>query len=203
MTSHVLDLLPLWVEGDLTATERAAVDRHLAVCPACQSAAEQLKTSQAWLREAMAAPFDASDQDRLRRRVMDQIRAEIPAKPIRRLAVRPALLAACVASLLVATLVWRRGHEVEGGIPQLMPPPLPEVVQPPSAPDLPSSTVGRQTASLPHPRGRPAPRQDLEASAQGEPTRIEFQTANPTIRIIWLAQSKSLPETTPSIEEKS
>jgi hypothetical protein len=201
MTSHVLDLLPLWVEGDLNGTEQAAVDSHLAVCPACRSAAEQLKTSQAWLREAMAAPFDASDQGRLRRRVMDQIRTEIPAKPVRRLTVRPALLAACAATLLVATLVWRRGRGDDGGAPLLLPSPLPEVVQPPTPPDPPSNRVDRQTASLHHPRGRPASKPDLEPTPQGEPTRIEFQTADPNIRIIWLAQARTLPDATLPLPE--
>jgi hypothetical protein len=37
----------------------------------------------------------------------------------------------------------------------------------------------------------------------GGPARIEFQTADPTIRIIWLTQTRSLPETHPSLEEKS
>jgi hypothetical protein len=33
------------------------------------------------------------------------------------------------------------------------------------------------------------------------PTRIEFQTADPTIRIIWLARATPLPEANPSTQE--
>jgi len=202
MTPHVLHQLPLWVEGDLDAADMAAVDRHLAQCPECRAAAEDLRASQDLLREAMASPFETADRERLRGQVMAQVRAEAAAKPARRLIPRSALLAACAASLLLTVFVWRRGHEVvEGGTPQLMPPPLPEAVLPSSPPDLPSNTVRRQAASLPHPRGRPAPRQDLEPASQGEPARIEFQTADPNIRIIWLAQAKPLPETDPFPEK--
>ena len=200
MTLHVLAQLPLWVEGDLDAVDMAAVDRHLAQCPDCRAAAADLRASQTRLREAMDFPFEASDRERLRQRVMDRLRADAAARPARRLMPRSALLATCAASLLVATFVWRRGHEVDGGTPQIMPPPVPEIVQPSSLAELPIPTVRRQNASLPHPRERPAPRQDPEPPPQGEPTRIEFQTANPNVRIIWLAQAKPRPETEPFLE---
>jgi len=201
MTLHVLDQLPLWVEGDLDAASLAAVEHHLAQCPGCAAAAGDLRASQIRLREASTSPFDTSDRARLRRQVMAKVRSEAAARPVRRLAIRPALLAACAASLLLAALVWRRGHDLQGGAPQLMPPPLPEAVLPSSPPELPSNTVRRQAASHPHPRGRPASNHDLEAAPQGEPTRIEFQTANPNIRIIWLAQAKPRPETEPFPEK--
>jgi anti-sigma factor RsiW len=200
-TPHVLDQLPLWVEGDLSRKAMAAVEGHLAECSACRSTAEQLKTSQSWLREAMASPFDASDQGRLHLRVMDQIRAETAAKPSRRFTVRPALLAACAASLLLATLIWRqeRGSLIQP--PSLVAPPLPKVAEFVAQPSLQSSSADHQATPSPRPHGRPAAKQESESPPQSEPARIEFRTSNPNIRIIWLAQAKPLPDTNPPFSE--
>ena len=195
MTPHVLDQLPLWIEGDLAAAELAAVDRHLADCPACRAAAESLRTSQTWLREALAPPFDARDHDAFRRRVMDQIRAESRA-PSRRLNPRPALLAACAAALLVATLTWRRERPTSGRpapMAALQPNPEP-------APEAPSPARAEPTGTAPRP-ARPRMATAPADSPPEAPTRIEFQTADPTIRIIWLAQAKPLPEANPPTQE--
>ncbi|MBK8790199.1 MAG: zf-HC2 domain-containing protein [Holophagaceae bacterium] len=195
MTLHVLHQLPLWVEGDLDAADMAAVDRHLAQCPDCRSAAEGLRASQIQLREAMVSPFGTADRERLRRQVMAQVRAEAAAKPVRRLMPRSALLAACAASLLLAIFLWRQGPAVE--VPQ--PTPAPSAPQQPPQP--PPALALQQDRTPPTTRGPAAsPR---EAPPPASPTRIEFQTADPTIRIIWLAQSNPLPDATPSLEEKS
>ena len=193
---HVLDRLPLWIEGDLEAADMAAVDRHLSQCPACQEAAEGLRASQAWVRESTTSPFDAADHGHLRRQVMGRIRAE--ARPIRRLHLRPALMAA--AALLLAVLVWQQPGGREGT--PLPSDPLPSPLEvPPSSARAARPEPPPPATSLPHPRGRPASKADLESPPQSEPTRIEFQTADPTIRIIWLAQAKPLPATEPLPEE--
>jgi hypothetical protein len=195
---HVLDRLPLWVEGDLNGAEMAEVEDHLHKCPACRKAAEQLQSSQVWLREAMDSPFERSDQERLRSRVMDQVRAESILKPAHRLVARQGLLTACAASLLVAVLVWRRDHRSPA---------------PPAVPEPPK--VARNSApSDPHPLPvhRDAPRvvqlrrqrphtQRTESTPQDGPARIEFQTADPTIHIIWLAQAKPLSDATRPLPE--
>lgn len=200
-TQHVLDQLPLWVEGDLNAREMAAVEGHLAECPACQGAAKHLKNSQNWLRDAMASPFAASDQGRLHHRVMDQIRAEAASKSLRRFTVRPALLAACAASLLVVTLVWhqQRGDEIQA--PLLVAQPPPKVAEQPSQPGPQANAAGQTLSPSAHIHPRPVPAQASESPPPGEPTRIEFQTSDPNIRIIWLAQAKPLPGTNPTIKE--
>jgi len=201
MTLHVLDQLPLWVEGDLGTSEQAAVEGHLAGCPACRVAAEQLKTSQVWLREALASPFNASDQDRLRRKVLDQIRAEAAVKPSRRLAARGGLLTACAASLLIATLVWRQGGRHEDSPTAVGPPPAPPVA---ARPTLEPPPVGHGlTTPSTRLQTRATPIQESASPPTGGPTRIEFQTTDPTIRIIWLAQSGPLPDTHQTSEEKS
>jgi hypothetical protein len=195
MTRHVLDRLPLWIVGDLEDTEMAAVDRHLAQCPGCRAEAERLSCSQGWLREVMASPFGAPDGDRLRRQVMAQIRAEAGAKPTHRLCPRSAvLLAACAASLLLGIFLWRQGPVVPVPLPAC----VPKLPRPPLQP-MPSTTARRQDPRSPHPR-RPATISGEDPPQVG-PARIEFQTADPTIRIIWLAQATPLPDATPPIQE--
>ncbi len=200
-TTHVLDQLPLWIEGDLKSPEMAAVEAHLAECPRCQEAAAQLRTSQGWLREALAPPFDPAPQHPLRRRVMDRIRAETPTKPAPGLVRRSALLAACTASLLIGFNLWRQSHRIPSVLP--LGPAPPEAVEQPTGPalHLPLATHGHPAPRAI--RARPAPRPEAQAPPQDKPACIEFQTADPSIRIIWLAQSKPQPGTRPSLEDKS
>jgi len=197
-TPHVLEQLPLWVEGDLTAQEQAEVERHLAACPSCQAAARNLSTSQTWLREALASPFDAADQARLRGRVLDHLRTEGAAKPVPRLTLRRGFLAACAASLLVATLVWRSGRseKVEPSMPVVAP-------TPGMATTLPAAAQSPMTAPPPSVPARVLPRTRGVSPSPAGPARIEFQTSDPTIRIIWLAQASVLPSPTPALEEES
>jgi len=195
MTPHVLPQLPLWVDGDLDAASLAAVEHHLVQCPDCREAAESLRASQNLLREAMVPPFGVSDRERLRRQVMAQVRAETPAKPVRRLLPRAALLAACAASLLLTVFLWRRNPAVIVQHPAAVPNTPRHPQQPPPA------VAVRQDSPLHHTLGSLAPLR--EAPPPLGPARIEFQTADPTIRIIWLAQSKPLSDTTPPSEEKS
>lgn len=202
---HVLDQLPHWIEGDLSSHERIRLEAHLVECPTCHEAAEELRTSQAWLREALVSPFDPTDAARLRRRVMDQIREEAAAQPIQRFRVRPALLAACAATLLMASLVWRRerGHSLQPatvGIPQPIKVAGGRTVSIPEAAPKPIRDH-RHITPLPKSRVAPVPRAEAESPPEGLPARIEFQTADPTIRIIWLAQAKPLSETTSSFSE--
>ncbi len=195
MMPHVLSQLPLWVEGDLDAASLTAVEHHLAHCPDCASAAGDLRASQDLLKEATTSPFEASDRARLRRQVMAQVRSEAAPRRVRRLLPRAALLAACAASLLLTVFLWRQAVAVAVQQPAALP-------KAPQQPPQPPPTVAvRQDPPAHHTPGPLAPLR--EAPPPLGPARIEFQTTDPTIRIIWLAQSKPLPDTTPPSEEKS
>jgi anti-sigma factor RsiW len=195
MTSpHVLESLPFWIEGDLDPAAMTAVEAHLDQCPPCREAAGQLRTSQAWLREALASPFGAEDRARLHHQVMERIRAERTPKPL----LRPALLAACAASLLLAALVWRLERKSPASLP------LASTSEVPEGP-LAAGPQPRPTAPVaaPAPRlARHRPSQPAEDPAPGEPARFEFQTSDPTVRIIWLAQARPLPAAIPPLQEE-
>jgi len=200
MTIHVLDQLPLWVEDDLSAADLTVIEGHLAECPTCREAAARLQASQAWLREALAPPFSATDERVWHRAVMAQIRVEATAKPIRRLALRRGLLAACAASLLIATFIWR--HEPKGPV-QLSGfevPPAPKIVAPP--PGAQPIHAPREAPQMARPSLRTGLSQTAGSPPSPEPARIEFQTADPNIRIIWLARAMPIPDTNPSLQEE-
>jgi hypothetical protein len=200
-TGHVLEQLPLWVERDLDPQDTEAIEIHLAHCPACRVEAERLRTSQAWLREALGSPFEASDQVQLRRAVMAQIRSEPPRRPVRRLTSRPAFLAACAATLLVAVGLLLRLEPPGRTLPPVAGPST--AAPPPAQPGPPRPLAVRtQAHAAPNPGALRPPAAPSPPDREA-PARIEFQTADPTIRIIWLAKAKPQPTTNPSLEEKS
>lgn len=172
--SHVLEQLPLWVGGDLAEVEAAAVQAHLDRCPDCRAAAQSLAESRAWLLEDAVPPFTAEDRVRLRAEVMAQIRAEKPG----RVQLWPRLL------LAAAVLGWIL---LSQGSPRPVPPSvaqrrepvaLPLVVPDPASAPVPVRRIRR-------PPVPPAPPEVPETAL----ARIELQTDNPNIRIIWLARS--------------
>lgn len=185
MTSHVLDQLPLWVEGDLAPADQAAVEAHLTACPACRAEADRIQTTQAWLREALAPPFGPKDHAALQAAVLVRLAVREPAPPLP--SRRPALLAGLAAALALVAVARLLSPRAPGT------PERPAGAPPAAAPSPPVQPVRAPTeARAPSPpRARPQP----AAPTPDAPARIEFQTADPTIRIIWLAQAKPLPDT--------
>lgn len=198
MTNHVRDLLPLWVGEDLSPHDMQRVQAHLDQCPACRAEAQALLESRDWLAAEDPLPFSFEERLDLRRDIMAAVRQEArPLKPRRNITPWLAGAAAVVLALLPLA---RRGSV-----------PTPVV---PVAPNLPNiASVEPPQTTVPGPqrthaaRTRRAP--ESTAPSTGLPTRIEFQTADPNIRIIWLTQSAvaraeprstTPPETTDPIE---
>lgn len=193
---HVLDRLPLWVAGDLSERDAETVQEHLDHCPDCRTAAEALRTSQAWLREALAPPFDAADHAALREAVMARVRSEPSPRRISRLTPRTVLLAAGAAALLIAALIPLR-HRLPAA-----PPSIASTVSPPAARPLPLPPfhpVPNPPTPLRLGRVRPTSRTRTEPASG--PARIEFQTSDPALRIIWLAQATPSPDPNPPLPE--
>ena len=194
---HVLDQLPLWIAGDLDAPETEAVQAHLDQCPDCRIAAGRLRDSQAWLRDALEPPFDAADHARLREAVLVQVLQAEPPGRASRLGPRAALLATAAAALLILALShpWRQAPPAS---PLPAPPALAGTTVP--APQATAQTTPPRPAPLRLARARPAPRE--AADADTGPARIEFQTSDPTVRIIWLAQATPSTDSNPSLPEE-
>lgn len=187
MNAHVLDHLPLWVEGDLAHPDAAAVQSHLEGCPSCRAAAEALRESQAWLRTEDPAPFNAADRMALRDAVLAQIRHEARPSPIR--ALRPYALAAAAA--VVVLLVSTRFHST----PSVSAPETsrPATITPTPVPAATPLQAYPRPVRIAH--RKPAPDPD-PIPAGSSLTRIELQTPNPQIRIIWLAKCEPAPQPT-------
>lgn len=105
MTSfHVIEDLPLWVEGDLPEAETLRISEHLTECPSCRAVAEALQESQSWLKDAPPLPFDETDFAALRQDVLARLAAEAPARTharVFRLTTWGSLLATAAALLFV------------------------------------------------------------------------------------------------------
>jgi hypothetical protein len=179
---HVTDLLPLWIGGDLEARESLLVEAHLLICEACRAEADALRESQAWMRSA-TPPFSVADRDQVRQEVLAHI-ASGPLKARSRRVWKGVAALAAAASLLLVLL--RHGHPENTGMPAPPPPPR----TPPQTLPMPPAPVGVGVA-----RHQPAPpRPDPHEAAGPGASRIEIQTDNPQIRIIWLARATALPE---------
>ena len=62
--------LQTWFDGELTATETAAVKAHLTACARCAQAARELETENSLLSQALSLEFsEAAPSERLRQRV--------------------------------------------------------------------------------------------------------------------------------------
>ncbi|MCM3876988.1 MAG: zf-HC2 domain-containing protein [Thermoanaerobaculia bacterium] len=210
--ARVETLLALHVEGDLAADESRAVEAHMAGCPGCRAEAEAYKRSQSFLREDGPAPFDERDYAEIRRGV----RERLDDRPDRGTLVRRAnifflegkretalALTAAASLLLAASIALRyRPTAVPGpasfarsGAAQAEARPLSLFKKnPPGAPEL--TSVAQEAAAR-----AVFPSKQKEMVTRSSPllvgrapasvvSRIELQTANPNVRIIWLVGSQ-------------
>jgi hypothetical protein len=205
--THTARLLPLYAGDDLDGRRALAVKSHLRSCPACRELAEEYAASGRWLRARAAPAFDDEFFADLRASVRREIaRGDAPAGFWQRLALRrgwrpaPALVAALlliVGGLLASSRL----------LLTLDPPPPPTLAEaPPPTADEGEGVGGREIKPGRAPRRRPraavsfavALREsppEQEPAAEPEMLRVEIQTADPSIRIIWLIpQDKALTE---------
>lgn len=207
---HVIDRLPLWIEGDLPEAEARRTSEHLSVCADCRAAAEALRESQSWLKDTPPAPFDEDDFRRLRNSVLEQLAAQKQPSARPKVAQLPYLgpaLATAAALLLILLTPWIRKPagssraEPEKRVASSSNPGLPV---PPAEARMPVQVRGIRPPPPPSHRPVATP---AKAGGQEIPdeipitrVRIELQTSNPAVRIIWLPRGPSGP---PSINEQS
>ena len=205
--------VPLFVAGDLSGDLNREMVNHLAICEECGRLAQEFRASNSLLTEACALPeFGAQFYDEIRNNVLDKItRDGMSSRP--RFGHRW-IYAAAFALMLVASAVmfvrWRAAQEA----PQDLASTNRIAVNTASnhEPESPSSHQSKdfspkfqrpqkpiQRMTLPHPTFKQfESARNLDASPAGpqvssserasvsEVSRIEIQTSNPNIRIIWL-----------------
>ena len=219
--------VPLFVAGDLSGDLNREMVNHLAICEECGRLAQEFRESNSLLTEACALPeFGAQFYDEIRNNVLDKINRDgMSSRP--RFGHRW-IFASAFALMLIASAVmflrWRAAHEapqdlasttqVAGKTASNQPP---ESASPLQSKDLPRKSqrpqklVRRMTLTHPTspqfqsarnlaaPPGGPQVLPSELASAS-EVSRIEIQTSNPNIRIIWLvaADKRGAEEDNPS-----
>jgi len=202
--------VPLFVAGDLSGDLDREIVNHLAICEECDRLAQEFRQNSNLLTEACALPeFGAQFYDEIRNRVLDKItRDGVSSKPPFG---RRWIYAAALALMLVASAVmfvrWRAAHEAPldsastiritsntASKQALQSKDLPLKSQRQSIPQKP---VRRMALSRPAFKqfelarkfdaapGGPQVSPSERASAS-EVSRIEIQTSNPNVRIIWL-----------------
>jgi len=189
MTCRKMDkALPLFVGRDLDPARMKEVAEHLAACDRCRGLHAELAAGRAFLEASPAAPLSEADDAALRRAVWSRIETgagrPAPGAAGRLILASAGLLAAALAAILVvhARPESTRAPGRSGGAPREEPAvaalPAP-VREEPSAPLAAATSVGDMPRKAIRPAGRgPESRVD----------RIEFQTANPDVRIIWLVK---------------
>jgi len=210
-------LIPLYVECDLESDEAGRVSAHLQTCESCGTLVAEYEASQSWLRSNTLPDFDEAMLDDMRRGVMrgiDEAR-ERPsffgffARPL-----MPGRAFAAVAALLIIFAAFAlyiylgRSSAVSNDEKLASDIVAPEDVSTPGGlkqnPVAPPHPVKRYTGKE-HGRSRPKfdrvimPETDSTVAQKTvdvptnteEMTRIEIQTGDPNIRIIWFSPKES------------
>lgn len=216
--THIKRLLPLFAGGDLPVQQADSVRAHLFVCQQCNDLASGFSESSVWLNSEARIDLDDRFFDELRDSVWRSLRAEQTER-------RPAgiryswlsLLAATAAIAVLAAMPLLRSRVVT-------PSAKVEVAVETKARDhdsglIPSVSPGKGSGHWQgsHRRGvsrrvaKVAPVVKVESRRNSESIhtvreevtpntnfirRIEIQTADPTIRIIWLVQDPAAPVAT-------
>ncbi len=207
-------LLALHVEGDLGIDESRAVEAHLAACAACASEIAAYERSQGFLREAGPAPFGERDYAEIRRAVRERLDDRAARSTlVRRILIflegkrGAAVLVAAAGLLLVAgiTMLPFRKHAPDTprtAAAHAQAEPLFPSKKDPAAVPAPASVALSGGAQTPFPSkqkglGALAPTLPVQTAVASAVSRIELQTSNPNVRIIWLVgpQPARPPET--------
>ena len=205
--THTARLLPLYAGDDLDGRRALAVKTHLRSCPACRELSEEYAASGRWLSDRAAPAFDDEFFADLRASVRREIaRGGAPAGFWQRLASRPGWRpapAVAVALLLIGGGLLAGSRLLRN--PEPPPPPVLAQAPPPAAVED-EGFGGQKIKPGRAPRSRPRAFASFavalkESPPEQEPAaepvmlRIEIQTADPSIRIIWLIpQDNALTE---------
>ena len=180
--------LPLFVGRDLGPARMAEIAAHLAVCERCGVLHSELAAGRAFLEASPAPPLSQDDYATLRRAVWRRIETGT-GRPAGRRAGRLVLASAGVLAVALAAIVVLRARldlpraagpiaaavRAEPAVAVLPTAPREESVSPPAPATSGPDTLRKAVRPA---RRRPDP----------SVVRIEFQTANPDVRIIWLVK---------------
>lgn len=205
----IQELIPLHVGDDLPSREQAVVDSHLAWCGACRDCYAEHRASRDWLRAHSAPVLDGAMLDRLRRSVGDHVRRDLQRPTawrwaeriwveVRRRAAQPMLtMAALILLAFGAVSVARFGQERQHPVvTATAPPPAPAPPVEHDVPDLDDHSAGLaprpEMVSGPILAGAANAAAAETGESQDDGLRIEIQTKDPNVRIIWFTSREAV-----------
>lgn len=162
--------LSAWIDGELDAPRRAAVEAHLASCRACTARVEELRAVDLALLALPAPAVGAELRERLARRLAADrvargpVRLEPPRRARRRFA--PALALPVAAAAALALFLVLRPEGPPEGPAELVP-----IAQAPEVPAAPSPPIA--SASPAADRAPQSPAAEPQLAEQVAPARSE------------------------------
>jgi len=197
-------LLALESGGDLPGARDRALASHLEVCRRCRAFSEELALAVAWMRSAAEPVISEADYAAMRREVWRRIESGRGARSSSFGAGRLVLAAAGLLAAVLSLFLLARKSPQESPVASARP----AVVEPPPAPPNPTVSSAGPAPSPAHAAEpvrvavsrppRSARRRPVAPAGDSAVERIEFRTANPNVRIIWLVRkgeekSSSMP----------
>jgi anti-sigma factor RsiW len=189
-------LLSLFVGGDLDVPETSAVSAHVAACADCRAEVEALSATLSVLPLSTLS-FDETERRSVRLRVLDEIAKRQSAPSLAALLTRPRFaLAALAGAIVIGAALVAPFLARDAGVPEttLIDRPAP-VATPATAGErgaVTESLVPDRPAPVPAAvrtrRARPAA---PPAAGSGPAMRLEIQTGNVNVRIIWFVGGPS------------
>lgn len=222
--TYAKEMLPLFITGDLSAADMNAVGEHVSRCEACRTQIAEITAARDWLKQAANPALDEDFYDRIRGSVWNSIDADA-GRPRWWTFLMPALswrpVMATAAAVLLAVFGLIAISDKKNVSTRTVPPQHVTAELSAQAPE-PAATADQRVAPQYKRRVKPdtaAPRIALPAPAAPIPPlgdmaeaasdtqsieesgmmRIEIQTADPNIKIIWLAPKPAAAKSDPII----
>jgi len=206
---HVTEKLALWVGGDLTEQEALSVQVHLDNCPACRSEATAYREAMSSLRTPPDLPFTEAERAAMRLEVMTKVRALGAPKPKRAM---PWLLAA--AASIPALMLFHALHAAKEkpahvavvAVTQSYAQEADQKARPAEyETSKPMDALVKNTSPVLATRRTRTGNAAVMVAQKRESTltRIEFQTENPNIRIIWFTNAGATANVTTKLDSST
>jgi hypothetical protein len=192
----VARLLPLYVEDDLPRRKSERVRRHLESCLPCHGLCEEYRRSQRWLHASAGLAVPSEKLEALRQSVWRRLDQQPRPSPLwlaiergwmalRRWAGQPSVAVAAVGLVVLGSVIMPRVSGLGGarlGVPPEVP--IQELADDPVEPDDPEILAAASPDEWAE--GSDPGEVDTSEEAAANNMRIEIQTKDPNVRIIWL-----------------